>query len=58
MASRFGAGHLMLGTDHPFLNAPLETAPAPLTEAGDRGILDASRVARILGRNADDFLGL
>ncbi|MER6415522.1 amidohydrolase family protein [Streptomyces humidus] len=58
VASRFGAGHLMLGTDHPFLRAPLETALATLTEAGDRGILEESQVARILGRNADDFLGL
>jgi aminocarboxymuconate-semialdehyde decarboxylase len=58
VAARLGAGHLMLGTDHPFLNRPLETALTTLIEAVDRDLLGEREVARILGRNALDFLGL
>ncbi|MFJ9543764.1 amidohydrolase family protein [Streptomyces sp. NPDC101225] len=58
VAARLGAGHLMLGTDHPFLHAPLETALATVTEAGDQNILGQSQVSDIFGRNALDFLGL
>ncbi|MDX2675087.1 amidohydrolase family protein [Streptomyces sp. NY05-11A] len=58
VAERLGAGHLMLGTDHPFLRAPLETALATVSAAADRNVLSERQVAGVLGRNALRFLGL
>ncbi|GAA3909356.1 hypothetical protein GCM10023084_71970 [Streptomyces lacrimifluminis] len=57
MAERLGAGHLMLGTDHPFLRAPLETALATVSEAADRNILSGRQIAGVLGLHALRFLG-
>lgn len=58
VAERVGAGHLMLGTDHPFLTAPLETALTTVTGAAEQNVLSESETARVLGRNALEFLGL
>lgn len=58
VAERVGADHLMLGTDHPFLTAPLETALTTVTGAAEQNVLSESETARVLGRNALEFLGL
>lgn len=57
-AARFGAGHLMLGSDHPFLRNPLEDAVGIVEEAVPRQVLTREEAARALGRNALDFLRL
>lgn len=54
---RFGAGHVMLGTDSPFA-AREEPAGAAIREASDRGLLGDDSVRAILGGNAADRLRL
>jgi aminocarboxymuconate-semialdehyde decarboxylase len=58
VAGCFGAGHLMLGSDHPFLRDPLREALTTVRDAADQRILTQPEAAAVLGRNAADFLGL
>ncbi|GAA5210827.1 amidohydrolase family protein [Streptomyces thinghirensis] len=58
VAARFGAGHLMLGSDHPFLRNPLEDAVGTVTAAVNQQVLTHQEASRAMGRNALDFLGL
>jgi len=58
LVHRFGGGHVMVGTDHPFVPGQLTAAPDLVrTAAAERFVADD--VARaILGTNAVDFLAL
>jgi aminocarboxymuconate-semialdehyde decarboxylase len=56
LSSRFGTGHLMLGTDDPLVPGQLTAAPAMVREAVAGGVLSEAGAKGILGTNAADFL--
>lgn len=52
LARRFGADHVLLGTDHPFIPGQLDGQPAQLRAAVDAGILTQDEARSIAGANA------
>ncbi|MGY9075514.1 MAG: amidohydrolase family protein, partial [Acidimicrobiales bacterium] len=59
LVQRFGADHVMYGTDHPFLPEGFEGPRAVLTEAAERGSTGSSALHDgCMGANAMKFLGL
>lgn len=56
LGTRFGAGHLMLGTDDPIVPGQLTAAPAMVREAVASGVISAADADGVLGANALDFL--
>ncbi|WP_217576700.1 amidohydrolase family protein [Streptomyces sp. GbtcB7] len=58
LTTRFGADHLMVGSDHPFLPGYLRPAHEIVTDAAGQGVLTPTQTAGVLGRNAVEFFGL
>lgn len=56
LAARYGADHLVLGTDDPFISMTMHDPRVPLDDAAARGLLDPESVAAIKGANARSFL--
>ncbi|MEV8539643.1 amidohydrolase family protein [Streptomyces sp. NPDC051572] len=56
VSTRFGAGHLMLGTDDPLVPGQLTAAPATVRRAVAGGALSAAEADGVLGANALAFL--
>lgn len=56
LVDRFGAGHVVLGTDHPFVAGQLEGARDFLAAAVDRGALSDDQAADVLSSNGLDLL--
>jgi aminocarboxymuconate-semialdehyde decarboxylase len=56
LTQRFGDGHVMVGTDYPFVPGQLEGARAFVESAAGRDIISSAQAAAILGANAHDFL--
>ncbi len=56
LVSRFGADHVMLGSDHPFLPDQPGASIRDVTDAGNRGILTEQEARQILGENALAFV--
>jgi len=56
VARRFGADHIMLGSDFPFIPGVLENAPRFVADAADLGALSAAAASAVLGANALAFL--
>jgi aminocarboxymuconate-semialdehyde decarboxylase len=52
LVARFGADHVMVGTDHPFIAGQLEGQPAQVAEAVAAGILTPEQAGGVLGGNA------
>lgn len=57
LVKRLGAGHLMVGTDYPFIPGQLEGARALLGDAVDAGALTAAEAKGVLGATMLEFLG-
>jgi aminocarboxymuconate-semialdehyde decarboxylase len=57
LVDRFGADHVMLGSDHPFLPDHPEASIRDVADARDRGILTEDETRMILGRSALAFVG-
>ena len=58
LVARYGAEHLVLGSDYPFIPPAVHDPRVPLAEAVTAGTLSASQAAAIAGPNALAFLGL
>jgi aminocarboxymuconate-semialdehyde decarboxylase len=58
LVSRYGGGHVVLGSDYPFIAPQMHDPREPLAEAVTLGLVDAAVADRILGPNALSFLGL
>jgi aminocarboxymuconate-semialdehyde decarboxylase len=56
LVHRFGADHVMVGTDHPFVPGQLSAAPAVVRAAVDTGHIDPRTAAGILSHNANALL--
>ncbi len=56
LAHRFGADHIMIGTDHPFIPGELAAAPKLVQSAVDGGLLTAADATAVLASNAVRFL--
>jgi aminocarboxymuconate-semialdehyde decarboxylase len=56
LALRFGAGHILFGSDFPFMPDELVKGPQLIKSAAESGALAADAVSRVLGANAHDFL--
>jgi aminocarboxymuconate-semialdehyde decarboxylase len=56
LARRFGSGHIMVGTDHPFFPGLLEGVPGLVRDAAAQEIITPEQAACVLGTNALDFL--
>ena len=55
-ARRFGADHIMLGSDFPFMPGELDKAPGFLAEAVEAGAFSAAEAHAVLATNALEFL--
>jgi len=53
---RFGAEHVMIGTDHPFIPGQLEEQPDQVRDAVATGILTDEQAFGVMGTNALDLL--
>ncbi|GAA1545311.1 amidohydrolase family protein [Nocardioides humi] len=58
LVRRFGADHLLLGTDDPLIVGQLDQAPALVRAAAADGVLGVVDPTGVLGGNARRFLGL
>jgi aminocarboxymuconate-semialdehyde decarboxylase len=58
VASRFGADHLMLGSDYPFMRDSLRAAKATIDDAVTQQVLSRREADQALGLNAIGFFGL
>jgi aminocarboxymuconate-semialdehyde decarboxylase len=58
LVARYGADHVVLGSDYPFIPPAMHDPRRPLAEAADAGLLSAADAERILGPNALAFLGV
>jgi aminocarboxymuconate-semialdehyde decarboxylase len=56
LVRRFGAGHVMLGTDFPFIAGQLEGARHFVQSAAADGVISAEQANSILTANALDFI--
>ena len=56
LAHRFGADHIMMGTDHPFVPGQLRAVPQLVRAAAATGIITNEDVEAILSSNASRFL--
>lgn len=56
LAERFGAGQVVLGTDHPFVAGQLDGAREFLGRAVDRGVLTPAQSRAVLADNGLDLL--
>ncbi|KQZ75675.1 amidohydrolase family protein [Nocardioides sp. Root151] len=56
LTERFGAGHVVLGTDYPFVAGQLDGARRFLASAVDRGALTGTQAAGVLGGNGRELL--
>lgn len=56
LVRRFGAEHVMIGTDHPFIAGQLEGQQTQVRDAVDAGILTAEQALGVLGTNALDLV--
>ena len=56
LVHRFGADHVMVGTDHPFVPGQLTAVPGVVRTAAARGSIDSDTAAGILSRNANLLL--
>jgi aminocarboxymuconate-semialdehyde decarboxylase len=56
LVHRFGAGHVMVGTDHPFIAGQLEGVRALVSAATSCGALDEADRAAILSANGRAFV--
>jgi aminocarboxymuconate-semialdehyde decarboxylase len=56
LTKRFGSGHVMFGTDFPFIPGQLEGARDFLAAAETDGVLDNDQTRLILGENAQRFI--
>nr|WP_082538418.1 amidohydrolase family protein [Pseudonocardia sp. EC080610-09] len=57
LAARFGAGHLLLGSDHPFYPSPLGELVGIAEQAEAAGALRPEAAVAVAERNAVEFLG-
>lgn len=57
LVRRFGPGHVMLGTDYPFIPGQLEGARQFVESAAEVGALDWSQADAVLSGNVHAFLG-
>ncbi|MPY93106.1 MAG: amidohydrolase family protein [Acidimicrobiia bacterium] len=57
LVARYGAGHVVLGSDYPFIPPSVHDPRAPLAEAVELGLVSEADAARVRGANALDFLG-
>lgn len=55
-ARRFGADHIMLGSDFPFMPGQMEFGPRLVAEAAELGAFSAEDARAVLGANALAFL--
>ncbi|MBF4162721.1 amidohydrolase [Nocardioides sp. CBS4Y-1] len=58
LVRRFGADHIVMGTDHPFIAGQLEAQPLLVRAAVDAGILTDEQGHDVRGANAAALLGL
>jgi aminocarboxymuconate-semialdehyde decarboxylase len=58
LVQRFGPGHVMLGTDYPFVAGQLEGASRFLDEAQVRGVIEEEVARRIYASNGLEFVAL
>jgi aminocarboxymuconate-semialdehyde decarboxylase len=58
LLSRYGPGHVVLGSDYPFIPPQMHDPRQPLAEAVEAGIVDPVVAGQIRGPNALAFLGL
>lgn len=56
LVHRFGADHVMVGTDHPFVPGQLRAAPEMVRAAADAELISPRVAAGILSHNAHAFL--
>ena len=56
LAQRFGAGHILLGSDFPFMPGELIKGPELVGKAVELGALDSDAAQAVLGTNALEFL--
>jgi len=56
LTERFGADHVMIGTDHPFIPGQLDDQPEQVRAAVSAGILTPEQAAGVLGGNALDLV--
>ena len=57
LIERFGAEHVLLGTDDPFVPGQLRQAQEMVRKAASRGLISESQAEAILGANARALLG-
>lgn len=58
LVARYGADHLVLGSDYPFIPPPVHDPRIPLAAAVTAGTLSGAQATAISGPNALAFLGL
>jgi aminocarboxymuconate-semialdehyde decarboxylase len=58
LVHRFGGGHIMVGTDHPFVPSQLTGVPGLVRDAAAQRLITGAEASAILGTNAVDFLDL
>jgi aminocarboxymuconate-semialdehyde decarboxylase len=58
LIERFGAEHVLLGTDDPFVPGQLREAQEMVRKAADKGLISESQAKAILGANALALLNL
>ncbi len=56
LVDRFGADHVMVGTDHPFVPGQLTAAPSVIRSAADLELISTDVASGILVHNADYLL--
>lgn len=56
LVRRFGADHVMIGTDHPFIARQLDVQQVQVRNAVEAGILTADQALGVLGGNALDLI--
>ena len=57
LVARYGADHLVLGSDYPFIPPAMHDPRQPLAEAVEAGLISAGVAEAIEGPNALAFLG-
>lgn len=58
LIQRYGAGHVVLGSDYPFIPPPMHDPREPVAEAVAAGTVSQADATAILGPNALDFLAV
>jgi aminocarboxymuconate-semialdehyde decarboxylase len=57
LVARYGAQHVVLGSDYPFIPPSMHDPRQPLAEAVEQGLLRGADADLIMGQNALTFLG-